>query len=65
MRAHGDEVLAEEVRVPTVAGPFGAQADGVVVPAGAALAVPVARILRGPAKAQEAMAAMGNPDAAN
>ena len=33
--------------------------------AGAALAVPVARILRGPAKAQEAMAAMGNPDAAN
>jgi glycerol uptake facilitator-like aquaporin len=30
---------------------------------GAALAVPVARVLRGPAKAQEAMAAMGNPDA--
>ena len=32
--------------------------------AGAALAVPVARVLRGPAKAQEAMAAMGDPTAA-
>jgi len=30
---------------------------------GAALAVPVARLLRGPAKAQEARAAMGNPSA--
>lgn len=30
---------------------------------GAALAVPVALVFRGPAKAQEAMAAMGNPDA--
>ncbi len=36
MRAHGEEVLAEEVRVPTVAGSFGAQAGGVVVPARAA-----------------------------
>ncbi|MEI6689495.1 MAG: aquaporin [Thermoleophilia bacterium] len=32
--------------------------------AGAAIAVVVARVLRGPAKSQEAMAAMGNPDAA-
>jgi glycerol uptake facilitator-like aquaporin len=31
--------------------------------AGAAIAVVVARVLRGPAKSQEAMAAMGNPDA--
>jgi len=31
--------------------------------AGAALAVPVARLLRGPAKAQEARAAMGDPSA--
>ena len=33
--------------------------------AGAAIAVVVARVLRGPAKSQEAMAAMGNHDAAN
>ena len=32
--------------------------------AGAAIAVVVARVLRGPAKSLEAMAAMGNPDAA-
>ena len=32
--------------------------------AGAAIAVLVAKVLRGPAKSQEAMAAMGNPDAA-
>lgn len=33
--------------------------------AGAALAVPVARVLRGPARAQEALSAMGNPAAAD